>query len=94
MPLWRVTAGFLMRSHCVIVPALPNGWRLSGERSGAERVRCSRGFGESWLMSRDMAGRYAFAEMLFNVSGPASPETLETEGPGTFAVTSLEKAGK
>jgi hypothetical protein len=21
----------------------PNGWRLSGERSGAERVRCSRG---------------------------------------------------
>ncbi len=24
----------------------PNGLRLSGERSGAERVRCSRGFGE------------------------------------------------
>ncbi len=23
----------------------PNGWRLSGERSGAERVRCSRGLG-------------------------------------------------
>ena len=24
---------------------LPNGWRLSGERSGAERVRCSRWLG-------------------------------------------------
>ena len=23
----------------------PNGWRLSGERSGAKRVRCSRGLG-------------------------------------------------
>ena len=44
----------------------PNGLRLSGERSGAERVRCSRGFGESWLMGRDMAGRYAWAELLFN----------------------------
>ena len=44
----------------------PNGWRLSGERSGAERVRCSRVFGESRLMRRDMAGRYACAALLFN----------------------------
>ena len=41
----------------------PNGWRLSGER---KRVRCSRGFGESLLMSRDITGRYAWAELLFN----------------------------
>ncbi len=36
-------------SHYVRVPIAigrPNGWRLSGERSGAERVRCSRGFGD------------------------------------------------
>ncbi len=44
----------------------PNDLRLSGER---KRVRCSRGFGESWLVSRHMAGRYAWAGMLFN--GPA-----------------------
>jgi hypothetical protein len=42
----------------------PSGLRLSGER---KRVRCSRGFGDSWLMSRDMLRRYAFAAMLFNV---------------------------
>ena len=41
----------------------PNDLRLSGER---KRVRCSRGFGERLLMSRDMAGRYAWAGMLFN----------------------------
>ncbi len=28
-----------------IVRVSPNGWRLSGQRSAAERVRCSRGFG-------------------------------------------------
>jgi hypothetical protein len=62
----------------------PNVLRLSGERppAGRTRVRCSRGFGESWLMRRDIAGRYAMAEMLFNVSGIAPPETVETEGPG------------
>jgi len=35
-------------SHYVRVPIAigrPNDLRLSGERSGAERVRCSRGFG-------------------------------------------------
>ena len=32
----------------------PNGLRLSGARM---RVRCSRGFGESWLMSRNTRGR-------------------------------------
>jgi hypothetical protein len=37
--------------------------RLSGER---KRVRCSRGFGESLLVSRNTAGRYAWAGMLFN----------------------------
>jgi len=40
--------------------------RLVAERCGAERVHGSRGFGESRLMSRDMAGRYAWAELLFN----------------------------
>jgi hypothetical protein len=40
--------------------------RLSGERSEAERVRCNRGFGESLLMSRNMTGQYAWAEVLFN----------------------------
>ena len=29
--------------------AAPNGLRLSGERSGAERVRCSRGLGRTTL---------------------------------------------
>ena len=28
----------------------PNGWRVSGERSTAERVRCSRGLGD-WLLN-------------------------------------------
>ncbi len=41
----------------------PNALRLSGER---KRVRCSRGFGESLLMSRDMLERYAGAGMPFN----------------------------
>jgi hypothetical protein len=36
-----------------------------------------------------MTRRYAFAEMPFNVSGPAPPETVETEGPGAPAVRSL-----
>jgi len=27
----------------------PNDLRLSGERSGAERVRCSRGLGDGWF---------------------------------------------
>ncbi len=31
----------------------PNGLRLSGERSGAERVRCSRGFGARLLDELD-----------------------------------------
>jgi hypothetical protein len=39
-------------------------------------------------MRRDMAGRYAFAEMLFNVSGLATLETVEREGPGALAVRS------
>ncbi len=52
----------------------PNGWRLSGERSGAERVRCSRGFGESLLMSRNMPGRYASADALFNGPEPIFAE--------------------
>ena len=39
-------------------------------------------------MKRDMAGRYAFAEMLFNVSGLAPLETVESEGPGAPAVGS------
>jgi hypothetical protein len=33
-------------------------------------------------MSRDITRRYAFAAILFNVSGLAPPETVETEGPG------------
>ena len=41
----------------------PNDLRLSGAHM---RVRCSRGFGESWLVSRNMPGRYVFAEMRFN----------------------------
>jgi hypothetical protein len=40
-----------------------NDLRLSGER---KRVRCSREFGESVLVSRGMTGRYAWAGMLFN----------------------------
>ena len=46
----------------------PNVLRLSGERppEGRARVRCSRVFGESRLMRRDMAGRYACAALLFN----------------------------
>ena len=61
----------------------PNDLRLSGERppEGRTRVRCSRGFGESWLMRRNITRRYAFAEMQFNVSGLAPPETVETQGP-------------
>ena len=31
--------------------AAPNGLRLSGERSGAERVRCSRGLGDAGARS-------------------------------------------
>jgi len=37
--------------------------RLSGER---KRVRCSRGFGESLLMSQNTPERYASADVLFN----------------------------
>jgi hypothetical protein len=40
-------------------------------------------------MRRDMAGRYAFAEMLFNASGLEPLEAVETEGPGAPAVRSL-----
>jgi hypothetical protein len=71
-----------------------NGWRLSGERSGAERVRCSRGFGESWLMSRDMTRRYAFAEMPYNVSGLAPLEAVETKGTGVFCGGISASAGQ
>ena len=78
-------AGSLVVSHRSLSP---NGLRLSGERSGAERVRCSRGFGESWLMSRGMARRYAFAGMLFNVSGRALVESVETKGTGASAAGS------
>jgi hypothetical protein len=35
-----------------------------------------------------MARRYAFAQMLFNVSGLAPLETVETEGPGAPAARS------
>jgi hypothetical protein len=44
----------------------PDGLRLSGERSGAERVRCSRRFRREVLMSWDMPGRYAWAAFPFN----------------------------
>src|SRR5258705_6630495 len=33
--------------------ASPNGLRLSGERSGAERVRCSRGLGATYFSCRN-----------------------------------------
>ncbi|SRR6266508_1771919 len=66
----------------------PNGLRLSGERSGAERDRCSRGFGQSLLMSRNMIGRYAWAEVLFNGPGLNQTESAEPEGPGASAVRS------
>ncbi len=36
-----------------------------------------------------MTRRYAFAEMLFNVSRLAPPETVEAEGPGAPAARSL-----
>jgi hypothetical protein len=67
----------------------PNGWRLSGERSEAERVRCSRGFGESLLVRRNMAGRYACTRMLFNGPELRRPEAVEPEGPGAPAARSL-----
>jgi hypothetical protein len=38
-------------------------------------ICCSRGFGESLLMSREMAGRYACAEVLFNGPELASDGT-------------------
>jgi len=44
----------------------PNGLRFSGERSGAERVRCNRGLDANVLLSRYMRRRYAWAGMLFN----------------------------
>ena len=50
--------------------------RLSGER---KRVRCSRGFGDSLLMSRDMAGRYAWAELLFNAERIGAKRRAEME---------------
>jgi len=55
---------------CYSVP--PNGLRFSGERSGAERVRCNRGLGASELLRGDTRPRYAWAEMLFNGPGLAS----------------------
>jgi hypothetical protein len=54
---------------------------LTGERSGAELVRGSRGFGESLLMSRDIPSRYVGAEVLFNGPELASAEAVEPEGP-------------
>jgi hypothetical protein len=74
----------LLKSPRVALPTF-NAMRLSGERSGAERVRCSHGFGESWLMRRNMAGRYAWAELLFNGPELHLPETVEMAGPGAPA---------
>ncbi len=37
-------------------PLEPNGWRLSGERSGAKRVRCSRGLGALAILERKAPG--------------------------------------
>ena len=56
LALGRVSEVFMVRMP-------PNVLRLSGER---KRVRCSREFGESLLMSRDTPRRYAGAGVLFN----------------------------
>ncbi len=42
-----------LQAHSNYPSPTPNGLRLSGERSGAERVRCSRGFGARLLDELD-----------------------------------------
>ncbi len=72
----------------------PNGLRLSGDGGEADGVRCSRGFGESWLMSRNTRGRYAWAGMLFNGPNLRWPENVEPKGPGASAPGSRTVSAK
>jgi len=37
------------RARPTVFTAAPNGWRLSGEGGEADRVRCSRGLGDSGI---------------------------------------------
>ena len=57
----------------------PNGLRLNGERSRAERVRCSRGLGPTPTLRSDLEKLRVIPDILMILGQKEAPTRRETE---------------